>query len=392
MTVFDEIQAFRQKKLLKKLRDAKGNGTSMISLLIPPKDQIPNIQKMLVDEQGSASNIKSKSNRLSVLQAVTSTANKLKTFNTIPNNGLGLFVGEILNSEGKIKKVSHAIEPIKPINTSLYMCDSKFHIEELLKLFEDETKYGIVVADGTGALFATLQGNTPDVLMTISENLPKKHSRGGQSSVRFARLRIEKRNAYIKKINEIIVSLYLTDSIPNVEGLIIAGNTYLKDEVKKTLDPRINCINTVDTNYGGKNGLNQAIELSEDVLKDVKFTKEKKVLKNFLIEVNMDTQKYCFGYKDTINALEMGAVEILIVYENVELYHEDEEFVDWIAEHYKDFGCKLVFVSDKSAEGSQFVEGFGGIDGILRYAIEVPDYDEDVLEELSSFSDDEDIF
>lgn len=392
MTVFDEIQAFRQKKLLKKLRDAKGNGTSMISLLIPPKDQIPNIQKMLVDEQGSASNIKSKSNRLSVLQAVTSTANKLKTFNTIPNNGLGLFVGEILNSEGKIKKVSHAIEPIKPINTSLYMCDSKFHIEELLKLFEDETKYGIVVADGTGALFATLQGNTPDVLMTISENLLKKHSRGGQSSVRFARLRIEKRNAYIKKINEIIVSLYLTDSIPNVEGLIIAGNTYLKDEVKKTLDPRINCINTVDTNYGGKNGLNQAIELSEDVLKDVKFTKEKKVLKNFLFEVNMDTQKYCFGYKDTINALEMGAVEILIVYENVELYHEDEEFVDWIAEHYKDFGCKLVFVSDKSAEGSQFVEGFGGIGGILRYAIEVPDYDEDVLEELSSFSDDEDIF
>lgn len=40
------------------------NGTSMISLIIPPKDQVSRVQKMLADEYGTASNIKSRTNRL----------------------------------------------------------------------------------------------------------------------------------------------------------------------------------------------------------------------------------------------------------------------------------------------------------------------------------------
>lgn len=42
---------------------SRSNGTSMISLIIPPKDQIPRIAKMLADEYGTASNIKSRVNR-----------------------------------------------------------------------------------------------------------------------------------------------------------------------------------------------------------------------------------------------------------------------------------------------------------------------------------------
>jgi peptide subunit release factor 1 (eRF1) len=39
------------------------NGTSMISLIIPPKDQVSRVNKMLADEYGTASNIKSRVNR-----------------------------------------------------------------------------------------------------------------------------------------------------------------------------------------------------------------------------------------------------------------------------------------------------------------------------------------
>jgi peptide chain release factor subunit 1 len=35
----------------------------MISLVIPPKDQVSRVSKMLIDEQGTASNIKSRVNR-----------------------------------------------------------------------------------------------------------------------------------------------------------------------------------------------------------------------------------------------------------------------------------------------------------------------------------------
>ena len=56
------------------------NGTSMISLIIPPKDQISRVTKMLADEFGTASNIKSRVNRLSVLGAITSVQQRLKLY------------------------------------------------------------------------------------------------------------------------------------------------------------------------------------------------------------------------------------------------------------------------------------------------------------------------
>lgn len=71
------------------------NGTSMISLIIPPKDQISRVAKMLADEFGTASNIKSRVNRLSVLGAITSVQQRLKLYNK------GMHVKECLFSFGK---------------------------------------------------------------------------------------------------------------------------------------------------------------------------------------------------------------------------------------------------------------------------------------------------
>ena len=71
------------RKLIKSLEAARGNGTSMISLIIPPRDQIARCTKMLADEFGTASNIKSRVNRLSVLGAITSTQQRLKVLATV---------------------------------------------------------------------------------------------------------------------------------------------------------------------------------------------------------------------------------------------------------------------------------------------------------------------
>ncbi len=67
--------------------------------------------------------------RLSVLGAITSTQQKLKLYNRVPDNGLVLYCGTILTDDGKEKRVNIDFEPFKPINTSLYLCDNKFHTE-----------------------------------------------------------------------------------------------------------------------------------------------------------------------------------------------------------------------------------------------------------------------
>lgn len=47
----------------------------------------------------------------------------------VPPNGLVIYTGTVMTDDGKEKKMSMAIEPFKPINISLYLCDSKFHTE-----------------------------------------------------------------------------------------------------------------------------------------------------------------------------------------------------------------------------------------------------------------------
>ena len=42
----------------------------------------------------------------------------------------------------------------------------------------------------------------------------------------------------------------------------------------------------------------------------------------------------------------------------------------WFANNYKRFGTQLEFITDRSQEGSQFNRGFGGIGGVLRWAVD----------------------
>ncbi|KAJ5790316.1 Peptide chain release factor eRF1/aRF1 [Penicillium psychrosexuale] len=420
------IEIWKVKKLIKRLEAARGNGTSMISLIIPPKDQVSRAAKMLAEEYGTASNIKSRVNRLSVLSAITSTQQRLKLYNKVPPNGLVVYCGEIITSEGKERKINIDFEPFKPINTSLYLCDNKFHTEALSELLEADQKFGFIVMDGNGTLFGTLSGNTREILQRLTVDLPKKHGRGGQSALRFSRLREEKRHNYVRKIAELAVQNYITNDKPNVAGIVLAGSADFKNDLNQSdlFDGRLQSkvIKIVDVSYGGENGFNQAIELAGETLSNVKFVQEKKLINQYFQEISQDTGKVCYGIEDTLKAMELGAAEILIVHENLEITRwvmknsagaqvivhttkaqeankdifQDKEtgmdmeviesgsFLEWLAEAYKDFGANLEFVSDRSGEGNQFVKGFGGIGAILRYKVN--------FEQLADHSDDDEFY
>lgn len=291
-----------------------------------------------------------------MLGAITSAQQRLKLYNKaraarahplsgadteggapqVPTNGLVLYTGTILTDDGKEKKVNIDFEPFKTINTSLYLCDNKFHTEALSELLESENKYGFIVMDGNGALFGTLSGNTREILHKFTVDLPKKHGRGGQSALRFARLRMEKRHNYVRKARLpsrprlARVAHYacrwrrcrfssssptirrvrrapsplrwpLNDAPqPNVAGVILAGSADFKTELSQSdlfdgrraaaslwlrlrlcyAPARLQAVivNIVDVSYGGENGFNQAIELSTDILANVKFIQEKKLI------------------------------------------------------------------------------------------------------------------
>jgi len=326
-------------------------------------------------------------------------------------HGIAFFGG--LVTVGRDEKMKcWVIEPPAPITQRVYRCDKRFHIGELENMLtEHEHAFGFIVIDGNGCLYGILSGSSREVLHKFTVDLPKKHGRGGQSALRFARLRTEKRHNYIRKCAELAVQFFITDDRPNVNGLVLAGSADFKTELAQSdlFDQRltVKIVKIVDVSYGGENGFNQAIELAADALAGVKFVQEKKLISKFFEEIGQDTGRYCFGVDETMKGLEMGAVETLIVWEGFEtlrvpminrttdvtrIVHlanqeglaqefTDPEtgeilepgepilFLEWIANEYKVFGTSLEIVTNKSQEGSQFVKGFGGLGGMLRYAV-----------------------
>ena len=174
-------------------------------------------------------------------------------------------------------------------------------------------------------MWGTVSGNTREIIQKISVELPKKHGRGGQSSVRFARLRMEARHNYVRKVAELCVQVFIKNDKVTVTGLVLAGSAEFKTVLSQSdlLDPRLKAkiLTIVDVSYGGQQGFNEAIELAADTLSNVKFIQEKKMIQKYFLEISTNSGKYCFGIKDTFSALETGAVETLIVYENLDIKH-----------------------------------------------------------------------
>jgi peptide chain release factor subunit 1 len=132
---------------------------------------------------------------------------------------------------------------------------------------------------------------------------------------------------------------------------------------------------------------------------------EKKVINRFFDEIAQDTGKYCYGVEDTLRALELGAVETLICWEDLDIQrfvlkstegdsmtilhltadqeksecHKEsgvelkvlnkQSLLEWFVDNYKTFGTKLEIITNKIQEGNQFVHGFGGVGGLLRFKV-----------------------
>lgn len=79
---------------LQQIEQITGQGTSMVTLLIPPTSLVSHITKFLKQEASSCTNIKNKNNRKSVQSALQSALTRIKAITKIGPNGLALFMSD----------------------------------------------------------------------------------------------------------------------------------------------------------------------------------------------------------------------------------------------------------------------------------------------------------
>ncbi|MCS7121860.1 MAG: peptide chain release factor aRF-1 [Archaeoglobaceae archaeon] len=390
------------KRKLEELEKYKGKGTELISLYIPPGRNVADVTNQLREELSQAQNIKSKQTRTNVIAGLEVILNRLKLYRKPPENGLAIFTG-VVNIDGKEKHITEIIEPPEPIPLYKYHCNSKFYLDPLKDMLREKKVYGLIVLDRREATIGVLKGKRIEKLDYDTSMVPGKHRQGGQSSVRFERLREIAIHEFYKKVGEMANNALLQYK-DQLIGILIGGPSPTKEEFYQgeylhyELQKKV--IGLFDVGYTDESGLYELVEKAKDALQEVELIREKNLIQRFLSELSKDGLA-AYGEEEVRKYLELGAVEVLLLSEDLRYERvkyrcqvcgkeiektikekEDEQVVcDGIvmeeverkdivlelSELAEKMGSRVEFLSTESEEGEILYKAFGGIAAILRF-------------------------
>lgn len=119
-------------------------------------------------------------------------------------------------------------EPLK-VTTRYYRCDKKFHVDQVERLFQLETRrrtFGLVWCVADQVSIYIIYGHCTDMKLVrnLSSHLKNSHRKGGQSQKRFERLVHHQRDSYYSHVNEVIQETFA--SAPPIK--IFIATTALK--------------------------------------------------------------------------------------------------------------------------------------------------------------------
>lgn len=409
MTEISSKDLYEFKRTLQELADKKGRGTELVSVYIPPDKQVSDVAKHMREEMSQSANIKSKSTKKNVQSAIEVIIQRLRLFPKPPERGLVMFVGMIpKGGPGTEKMETYVFEPPESIQTYTYHCNSEFFLEPLQDMLGDKDVYGLAVLDRKEATIAILRGKRIDIVKTLTSGVPGKHKAGGQSQRRFDRVIELAAHEFLKRIGEHINDAWLP--LPDLEGVVLGGPGHTKEEFLKgdymNHEIKKKVITTVDTSYTGEFGIREVIDKSMDVLTEIDVMREKKLIQRFLHELVSENGLASYGEKEVRHNLQMGAVEILLLSEDLNSKRisyecsvcgntseyttknsesevektcsscnekmkvvESKDVIDDFVEMSEEVGSEVEIVSTETEEGMQLLRAFGGIGAVLRYRL-----------------------
>lgn len=399
--------------LLRQLRNKKGRGTELISLYVPSGRQISEVMNNLREEYGKASNIKSRTTRKNVQEAITKVMQRLKLYDKAPENGLVIFCGAIPRGPPGSEVIEiYDLQPPKPINLSYYSCDDKFYLDPLLEMIKPQQVLGIILIDNSEATIAKVEGKNVEILGHHTSGVPGKSHKGGQSARRFERLRESVLNEFYRRVGEHANSTFL--SLPKLDKIIVGGpggtknifvqGDYLNYQIKNKI------VAIVDTSYMEEQGVKEALERAAPKMERIELLEEKRAVQRFLAEIGKDSGLAIYGETEVKQALQAHKVSRLLISEDLnklriavecsscgysyEVVKKEEEIeiflsqiksetcpkckaatlngsiVGSVLEEFLELaekaGTDVDFVSSKSEEGRMLLQGFGGVAAILK--------------------------
>ncbi|MFW6437350.1 MAG: peptide chain release factor aRF-1 [Halococcoides sp.] len=395
-------------KVIEELDEYRGSGTQLVTIYVPEDTQVSEVVAHVTQEHSEAANIKSKETRTNVQDALKSIKDRLRYYDTFPpENGLVLFSGAVDAGGGRSDMITRVLEsPPDPIQSFRYHCDSEFLTEPLEGMLEDKGLFGLIVLDRREANVGWLRGKRIEPVKSASSLVPGKQRKGGQSAQRFARLRLEAIDNFYQEVAGMADELFVPKR-NEMDGILVGGPSPTKDDflsgdyLHHELQELV--LGKFDVSYTDESGLSELVDAAEDVLAEYAVLQDKQVMEQFFRELH-DGDLATYGFGPTRQNLEMGAVEQLLISEDLrqdvvtytcEAGHTTRALVDAgesageavcetcsatidepedrtdVIDHLMELadqrGTETVFVSTDFEKGEQLLSAFGGVAGILRY-------------------------
>ena len=393
-------------KVIEELKDYEGSGTQLVTIYVPPDRQISDVVAHVTQEHSEAANIKSKSTRTNVQDALKSIKDRLRYYDNFPpEHGMVLFSGAIDTGGGQTDMVTKVLEdPPQPIESFRYHCDSNFLTEPLEHMLAEKGLYGLVVLDRREANVGWLRGKRVEPVKSTTSLVPGKQRKGGQSAQRFARLRLEAIDKFYKEVAEMADELFVPHR-HELDGVLVGGPSPTKEEfldgdyLHHELQDQV--IGKFDVSYTDESGLYDLVDAAEDALADAEIMEDKSHMEEFFKELH-GGELATYGFEPTRRNLEMGAIDRLLLSEDLrqdvityscdggDLEYttvgrgkqpdppmcddgssaeivEREDAIEHLMSLAEDRGTEVKFISTAFEKGEQLYDAFGGIAGILRY-------------------------
>jgi peptide chain release factor subunit 1 len=361
----NEAQKFEFESLIEELEGYRGRHTELITVLIPAGATLTQTTKQLEDEKGTATNIKSTGTRKNVINALEKAIRKLKEIEKTPEKGLAVFSGNVSDVDGKEDLQVWAIEPPKKLRVKIYRCDQTFVVDPLKEMLENDEVYGLLIIERNEASIGILDGKHIKMLQHMTSGIPGKTRAGGQSSQRFARIRESMAKEFFKRVAEAMKKHFFENK--KLKGILVGGPIPTKEEFLEqgqlvtALKEKV--IAVKDLGGTGVPGLQELVQLCEDVLSEQEITKQKQILDEFFTSLAKDPEKVSYGEAEVEDRLNRGAVGKLILSKTL-----DRKKIKSLEELAKASSAEIHLVTKETAQGVQF-DNLGGIGGLLRFEI-----------------------
>lgn len=355
------------REVVEKLNSIRGRHTELITVYVPEGYDVNSVQKQLEAEKSTAKNIKSTATRKNVVDALDKLVRQLKSYKKTPENGLALFCGNTSEVEGQVNLDLWEVEPPTPLKSRLYRCDKEFVLEPLQTMLEVDEVFGLLVMDRKEATIGLLEGKRIDVLQKMTSGIPSKVRAGGQSSQRFHRITEGLTKDFYKRVAEEMKKLFF--ELPKLKGILIGGPIPTKDEFIEgeymATKLREKVIGRIDMGDTDESGLHELVERAQDILSNQEIIYEKNILDNFFQILGEKPELASYDEKGIRNALEYGAVDMLIISKEA-----DKELSKELKVLAQNISSKIEYVSTETEEGQQFLNiTKKGVGAILRFRV-----------------------